>query len=296
MENVLVTGGAGFIGSHLVQLLLSKGHSVVVLDNLASGSLDNLQGMARFVKGDIRNPDALTPHFKGIDWVFHLAALTSISESIERPREYFETNVTGTFNVLEAAKKAGVKRFVYAASSSCYGMAQEYPTSESAPISLLSGYALTKYLGETLVLHEAAVPAVSLRLFNVFGPRSRGKQDYDPVFGIFLTQKLHGKPLTIIGDGTQTRDFVYVSDVAEAFYLAAKSDVRGEFMNVGSADEQSINRLAELLGGPVCYLPKRSFEADRSLAGVKKIKEKLQWEAKTSFEEGVRLLLRAVLK
>ena len=297
----IVTGGAGFIGSHLVDLLLSKGHTVLAIDNLSGGWMKNLAEAAKhpqfeFVQADIRDPKALEGLFDGADWVFHLAALADIVPSIEKPRDYFETNVDGTFNVLEAAKKANVKRFLYAASSSCYGIPTAYPTPENAPASPQYPYALTKYLGEQLVLHWAQVyklPALSLRLFNVYGPRSRTTGVYGAVFGVFLAQKLHGKPFTVVGDGKQTRDFTYVSDVADAFYIAAQSNLVNDFMNVGSSGHYSVNRLVELLGGSITYIPKRPGEPECTFADVKNIRKKLGWTAKVSFEEGVgRLLAR----
>jgi UDP-glucose 4-epimerase len=295
----LVTGGAGFIGSHLVDLLLAKGHSVIVVDNLCGGWMRNLAQAEknkafRFVQGDIRDKEVLNGLFDGVDWVFHLAALADIVPSIEKPQDYFETNVDGTFNVLQEAKKAGVKRFLYAASSSCYGIPDQYPTPETAPPSPQYPYALTKYLGEQLVLHWAQVyklPALSLRLFNVYGPRSRTTGVYGAVFGVFLAQKLHGKPFTVVGDGKQTRDFTFVTDVVEAFYAAAQSDVSNDFMNVGSSGHYSVNRLVELLGGPVIYIPKRPGEPECTFAHVKKINEKLHWNARISFEEGVKQLV-----
>lgn len=298
----LITGGAGFIGSHLTDLLLSQGHSVLVFDNLCGGWMKNLREAEknphfRFVKGDIRDPQALKGLFDGVDWVFHLAALADIVPSIEKPRAYFETNVDGTFNVLEAAHAAGVKRFLYAASSSCYGIAQQYPTPETAPAAPQYPYALTKYLGEQLVLHWAQVykfPALSLRLFNVFGPRSRTTGVYGAVFGVFLAQKLHGKPFTVVGDGRQTRDFTYVGDVADAFYTAAQSNLSNDYLNVGSSGHYSVNRLVELLGGPITYIPKRPGEPDCTFADVAKIAQKLNWKAKTSFEEGVRRILARI--
>jgi UDP-glucose 4-epimerase len=298
----LVTGGAGFIGSHLTDLLLSKGHSVVVIDNLCGGWMKNLREAEknphfRFVHADIRDPGSLAGHFDGIDWVFHLAALADIVPSIENPRDYFETNVDGTFNVIEAAKKANVKRFLYAASSSCYGIAKEYPTPETAAPNPQYPYALTKYLGEQLVLHWAQVyrlPAVSLRLFNVFGPRSRTTGVYGAVFGVFLAQKLHNKPYTVVGDGHQTRDFTFVADVADAFYTAALSDLSNEYMNVGSSGHYSVNRLVQLLGGPVVHIPKRPGEPDCTFADVSKIHRLLGWKSKITFEEGVKQILSKI--
>lgn len=301
-ESVLITGGAGFIGSHLTDLLLAKGHKVKVLDNLCGGWMKNLRDAEKnpnfeFVHADIRDRNQLEGHFNGIDWVFHLAALADIVPSIEKPRDYFETNVDGTFNVLEASHRVKVKRFLYAASSSCYGIPHQYPTPETAPAAPQYPYALTKYLGEQLVLHWAQVyklPAVSLRLFNVFGPRSRTTGVYGAVFGVFLAQKLHGRPFTVVGDGLQTRDFTYVADVADAFYTAAQSNLSNEFMNVGSSGHYSVNRLVELLGGSVIYIPKRPGEPDCTFADVSKIKTKLNWKAKTSFEVGVRALMERI--
>lgn len=298
----LVTGGAGFIGSHLTDLLLSKGHSVTVLDNLCGGWMKNLSQaqkspLFKFVHADIRDPKTLEGHFEGIDWVFHLAALADIVPSIEKPRDYFETNVDGTFNVLEASKKANVKRFLYAASSSCYGIPSQYPTPESTPASPQYPYALTKYLGEQLVLHWAQIyklPALSLRLFNVFGPRSRTTGVYGAVFGVFLAQKLHGKPFTVVGDGKQTRDFTFVADIADAFYTAAQSNLSNDFFNVGSSGHYSVNRLVELLAGPITYIPKRPGEPDCTFADVSKIRQKLNWNSKVSFEEGVRRILEKI--
>lgn len=298
----LVTGGAGFIGSHLSDLLLLQGHEVIVLDNLSGGWMKNLAEAQKsdrfqFFQEDIRDFQAIEPYFSGIDWVFHLAALSDIVPSIERPREYFEANVDGTLNVLEASKKASVKRFIYAASSSCYGLAKEFPTPESAPANPQYPYALTKYLGEQLVLHWAQVykmPALSLRLFNVFGPRSRTTGTYGAVFGVFLAQKLHGKPLTVVGDGSQTRDFTYVSDVADAFYAAAQSSLANTFMNVGSSGHYSVNRLVSLLGGSITYIPKRPGEPDCTFADISKIQNLLGWKPKVSFEEGVRRIVERI--
>ncbi len=294
-----MTGGAGFIGSHLCERLLSDGHEVIALDNLVSGRLANFRDFERlpgfrFVQADIRDGDAIRPLFIGIDWVFHLAGLADIVPSIEQPAQYYSTNVTGTFHVLEAARAAGVRRLVYAASSSSYGIPDAYPTPESAEIRPQYPYALTKYMGEELVLHWARtykLPAVSLRLFNVYGPRSRTSGAYGAVFGVFLAQKLNDKPYTVVGDGTQTRDFTYVTDVAEAFLCAAESGLAGEAMNVGSGNHYSVNRLVELLGGPVVYIPKRPGEPGCTFADTTKIRQLLGWTPKVTFEEGVRCML-----
>jgi UDP-glucose 4-epimerase len=300
--NTLVTGGAGFIGSHLVELLLEKGNKVIVLDNLDGGWEKNFREFKdnpnfTFYKIDIRERIKIKPFFKGIDWVFHLAAKADIVPSIENPREYFETNVDGTFNVLEASMEANIKRFVYAASSSCYGIAKQYPTPENAEISPEYPYALTKYLGEQLVMHFCKVykfPAVSLRFFNVYGPRARTTGAYGAVFGVFLAQKLNNKPFTVVGDGTQSRDFTYVTDVANALFTAANSDVCGDVFNVGSSGHYTINELINLLGGDVVYIPRRPGEPDITFADISKIQKVLKWKAKISFKEGVEKLFSRI--
>lgn len=295
----LVTGGAGFIGSHLSERLLASGHEVVIVDDLSSGRLKNLDGFKSypglsFNQADIRNRGQLESYFTEVDWVFHLAGLADIVPSIEAPDLYFSTNVLGTFNVLECARAARVKRFLYAASSSSYGIPDVYPTPETAPVKAQYPYALTKHMGEELVLHWARtykIPALSLRLFNVYGPRTRTTGAYGAVFGVFLAQKIHGQPFTVVGDGCQTRDFTYVTDVAEAFICAAESDLTGDAMNVGSGDHYSVNRLVALLGGDVVRIPKRPGEPDTTFADVSKIKGLLGWTATTSFEEGVGVML-----
>ena len=295
----LVTGGAGFIGSHLCELLLSRGHKVVAVDSLACGRLSNFATFAkhpdfRFVQADIRDMEALRPAFEGIEWVFHLAGLADIVPSIEQPGNYYDTNVTGTFNVLECARGHGVKRLVYAASSSSYGIPKIYPTPETSPIKPQYPYALTKHMGEELVLHWAQtykLSALSLRLFNVYGPRSRTSGAYGAVFGVFLAQKLKGKPFTVVGDGTQTRDFTYVTDVAEAFLSAAESGLSAEAMNVGSGGHYSVNQLVKILGGDVVYIPKRPGEPDCTFADTAKIHRLLGWAPKVSLEDGVRRML-----
>ena len=296
----VVTGGAGFIGSHLVDRLVSEGRPVRVVDNLASGSLHNLdrhQGRddVEIVRVDIADATQLAGVFTGADRVFHLAALADIVPSIQHPESYFRANVDGTFNVLQQARAVGVRRFVYAASSSCYGIPDVFPTPESAEARPQYPYALTKYLGEQLVLHWAQVynlPAVSLRLFNVYGPRARTSGTYGAVFGVFLAQMLAGKPLTVVGDGSQRRDFVFVTDVVDAFLAAAASDVVGEFFNVGSRSPQSVNRLVQLLGADsVVHIPKRPGEPDCTWADVESIERRLGWRAKVDFEEGVKAML-----
>lgn len=294
----LVTGGAGFIGSHLVERLVKDGHEVVVIDNLSTGRAHNLahiqKDAIRLHQIHIAEHDAIRPLFEGIDWVFHIAALADIVPSIESPLAYYRANVTGTASVVEAARLAGVKRFLYAASSSCYGIPDVYPTPETAAIRPQYPYALTKYLGEQTVLHWAQVykmPAVALRLFNVYGPRSRTSGTYGAVFGVFLAQKLAGKPFTVVGDGTQTRDFTYVTDVVEAFVKAAHSPIDGEIMNIGSGRSASVNELVTLLGGDTVYVPKRPGEPDCTLADIAKARRLLEWQPQVTIEHGVHELI-----
>ena len=293
MTTAIVTGGAGFIGSHLVDALLAENISVRVIDNYSTGRPENLAhvaGQVELVEADFAKSGSWQKLFQDTDWVFHLGALADIVPSIQRPADYFQANVDGTFNVLEAAKNAGVKRFVYAASSSCYGIPDKYPTSEAAEISPQYPYALTKRLGEELVMHWAQLynlPAIALRLFNVYGPRSRTSGTYGAVLGVFLAQKLANKPFTVVGDGTQTRDFTYVTDVANAFLTAAQSSVCEEIFNVGSGETVSVNRLVELLGGEVTYIPKRPGEPDCTYADIAKIRRDLKWQPKIDIKQGV---------
>lgn len=296
---VVVTGGAGFIGSHLVDRLVAEGHQVTVLDNLSTGSKANLAGVTgrknlRIHTADVADHDAIHRFFEGADWVFHLAALADIVPSIERPLEYHRANVDGTVSVLEASRRAGVRRFVYTASASCYGIPRVYPTPETEPVQPQYPYALTKYLGEELALSWGRMyklPIISLRLFNVYGPRARTSGSYGAVFGVFLAQKLAGRPFTVVGDGSQTRDFTFVSDGVEALFAAARSDVKGEVLNVGSGASISINQLVRLLEGDVVHTPKRPGEPDCTWADISKIKRLLGWAPQVSFEAGVRVML-----
>ena len=298
----LVTGAAGFIGSHVVDRLLVLGHDVVGVDNLATGRRENLahlDGEDRFgfAETDVCDAPRMAELAQGVDWVFHLAGIGDIVPSIENPMAYYRANVDGTMSVLEAARHGGAKRFLYAASSTCYGLAEQVPTPESHPIRLEYPYALTKYLGEEMVLHWGQVyglPVASLRLFNVFGPRSRTTGAYGAIFGVFLAQKLAGKPFTVVGDGEQTRDFTYIADVARAFTEVAASDVAGEALNVGSGGAYSVNRLVELLGGEVVRIPKRPGEPDCTFADISKIREMVGWAPEISFEDGVARILEHI--
>jgi UDP-glucose 4-epimerase len=290
----IVTGGAGFIGSHMVDLLLQRGYQVRVIDNLVGGREPNVaQHLAnpdfRFVPSDIRDYKPGHPLFDGADCVFHFAGIGDIVPSIEHPLDYMSTNVQGTVHMLECARHARVRKFVYAASSSCYGLATT-PTREDHPIAPQYPYALSKFQGEQAVFHWQQVyrlPVNSIRIFNAYGTRSRTSGAYGAVFGVFLKQKLAGKPFTVVGDGTQSRDFLYVTDVAAAFLAAGETEKTGQVWNVGAGNPQPVNRLVELLGGPVVHIPKRPGEPDCTFADISKITRDLGWKPKVSFEEGV---------
>jgi len=294
----VVTGGAGFIGSHMVDLLLEEGFRVHVIDSLVGGNLRNLEqhrNESRLAVDtqDIRSLDAGSPLFSGAELVFHFAGIGDIVPSIERPVDYMATNLMGTVQVLEAARRAGVKKLVYAASSSCYGLAP-VPTPEGAPITPEYPYALSKYQGEQAAFHWHKVyglPVNSICIFNAYGTRFRTSGAYGSVFGVFLAQKANGKPFTRVGDGTQRRDWVYVTDVARAFYAAGLTGKVGERYNVGTGNPQSVNRLIELLQGEIVQLPSRPGEPDCTWADISKITRELGWQPTVRLEEGVARML-----
>ncbi len=298
---VVVTGGAGFIGSHMVDLMLERGFSVRVLDNLAGGREANLAHLKDNpdLTLDTRDMRQLQPDdslFADVQYVFHFAGIGNIVPSIEQPTEYMSSNVMGTVHMLEGARFAAVERFVYAASSSCYGLA-DTPTAEDHPTAPEYPYALSKYLGEQSVFHWHRVygqPVNSIRIFNAYGPRVRTTGVYGAVFGVFLKQKLAGEPFTVVGDGTQRRDFIFVTDVARAFLAAAETDRTGETYNIGAGDPQTINRLVELLGGDVVYVPKRPGEPDCTWADITKITAEMGWAPAVSFEDGVAQMIENI--
>lgn len=290
----VVTGGTGFIGSHMVDLLVETGFAVRVIDNMVGGRGENLAQHARgsdlvLEERDIRSyapDDAL---FKGAKYVFHFAGIGDIVPSIERPLEYMSANVQGTVHMLECARHARVGKFVYAASSSCYGLAA-VPTREDHAIAPQYPYALSKYQGEQAAFHWHQIfklPVNSVRIFNAYGTRSRTSGAYGAVFGVFLRQKLAGKPYTVVGDGTQSRDFLFVTDVAQAFLAAAESKHAGRFWNLGAGNPQSVNRLVELLGGEKIHIPRRPGEPECTWADIARITTELGWRPRVSFEEGV---------
>lgn len=297
----VVTGGAGFIGSHTVDLLLDRGFEVRVIDDFSGGHEENLAHHKNEPKLTIHNADirALQPGdkaFDGAKYVFHYAGIGDIVPSIERPIDYMDINVQGTVRVLECARAAKVEKLVYAASSSCYGLA-DTPTREDHPITPQYPYALSKYQGEQAVFHWGKVyglPVNAVCIFNAYGTRVRTTGAYGAVFGVFFRQKLAGKPYTVVGDGTQLRDFIYVTDVAAAFLAAAETKVSGERFNIGAGAPQSINHLVELIGGDVVYIPKRPGEPDITFADIGKATSVLGWKPVVSFDDGVRRMMQQI--
>lgn len=290
-KRAVVVGGAGFIGGHLTDALIEKGWNVDVIDNLVSGKREHVHKDAHLHVVDIRNYDDIFPIVNGADHVFHLAALPRVQFSIDEPRETHSVNATGMLNVLLAAKNGGVKRFVYSASSSAYGNQETLPLKEDLRPSPVSPYGLQKYIGEEYARIFAEIyglPTVSLRYFNVYGSRLDPEGPYALVIGRFLKQKKEGMPLTVTGDGEQTRDFTHVRDVVRANILAAESiNVgKGEAINIGNGRNVSMNKLAELIGGRIEYIEARK-EPRHTLADRSRAKELLGWEPTTSLEDGL---------
>ena len=303
MYRILVTGCAGFIGSHLSETLIKKGYKVVGVDNLSNGKLTNIQSFRNnknftFLKCNVGDKEKLSKTLSQVDIVYHLAALADIVPSIKNPDVYFSSNVNSTFNLVRSCEKKKIKKIIYAASSSCYGIPKKYPTSESCPIQPQYPYALTKRLGEQIIFHFGElykIPVVSLRLFNVYGPRARTSGTYGAVFGVFLAQKLANKPFTVVGDGKQTRDFTFVEDVVSAFIEVLDDRINNEIFNVGSGQTYSINSLIKLLGkNKIVNIPKRPGEPDCTFADISKILKKTKWKPKISFKDGVNKLLNSI--
>lgn len=297
----VVTGGAGFIGSHMVDLFLERGFKVRVIDNLVGGRESNLKHLANNPDltcdwSDIRDLSPDSKIFSNAKYVIHFAGIGDIVPSIEKPIDYMSTNVQGTVQILECARFAGVEKFVYAASSSCYGLAS-VPTREDHPIQPQYPYALSKYMGEQACFHWHHVyrlPVNVIRIFNAYGTRVRTTGAYGAVFGVFFKQKLSNKPYTVVGDGTQKRDFLYVTDVAKAFLAAAETKHVGQIYNLGAGNPQSVNYLVTLLGGEVVYIPKRPGEPDCTYADIRKITTELQWKPEITFEEGVKRMVAEI--
>lgn len=294
-KTYLVVGGAGFIGSNLAEKLVENNHRVIVLDNLSGGRKENIPKGARFIKADMRHTHRIAPYFNGANGVFLLAALPRVSYSIKYPARTTDNNIRGTVNVLTAAKEAGVKRVVFSSSSSIYGDGVELPAKESAVPRPMSPYALQKLMGErycALFSQIYDLETVSLRYFNVYGPKLDLHGAYALVMGVFLRQRARNKPLTITGDGSQTRDFTHVSDVVKANILAMSSRKvgQGEALNIGAGHNISINRLARMFGSQVKYIPAR-LEPHDTLADNSLARELLGWKPRVQLEDGVRDLV-----
>ncbi len=300
MIKYIITGGAGFIGSHIAEALVKQNKKIVILDNLSTGRLDNIKpflNKIKFINCDISKKGEWIKEFKGKCYIFHLAALADIVPSMQNPEKYFNSNVKGTLNLLESCRNSKVLKLLYSASSSCYGIPKKYPTKETEDINPMYPYALTKKLGEDLIIHWSKVykiPFISLRLFNVYGTRSRTSGTYGAMFGVFLAQKLSEKPFTIVGTGNQTRDFTYVSDIVNAFLKAGKSKIINEVFNVGSGQTISVNKIIKLLDGKKVYIKKRPGEPHCTYADITKIKKKLNWVPKINIKKGVNILLKDI--
>ena len=300
MSKLLITGGAGFIGSNLVDELIKLGHQVFVIDNLSLGKKEFINPRAKFYKKDIRDYKSIRSLFKGIDCVFHLAAQPRIQPSIIDPATSYDNNVLGTFNVLLAAKENKVKKFIYSASSSAYGDQKTLPLTEAMTPGPKNPYALFKYMGEEMchLFHSLyGLPTVCLRYFNVYGERQSTKGAYATVIGIFLNQKNVGKPLTIVGDGDQRRDFTYVKDVARANISAMKSKgAVGHVINIGSGQNYTVNQVAKMIDPNHVYIPFRPGEAKVTLADISKANKLLGWQPKMSAKKGLLLYYNWLLE
>lgn len=296
---VIVTGGAGFIGSHLVDELVKQDFEVHIIDNLLTGRKENINPAATFHQVDIRDLETIKPIFKNAKFVFHLAALPRVQPSIQDPQTSHDVNASGTLNVLVAARDAGVKRLIYSASSSAYGNQKVFPLKESFPASPMSPYGLQKYIGELycrLFSQIYGLETVSLRYFNVYGPRASLTGDYTLVIGRFLNQRRLGQPLTIVPDGNQSRDFTHVYDVVRANLLASQSGQvgRGEVINIGGGHDHSVNQVAKLIGGAVKFIEPR-IEPQRTLADISLAKKLLGWQPSIKLEEGIEGLKKIYL-
>lgn len=292
----LVTGAAGFIGSHLCETLIAQGHEVVGLDNLSSGSYKNLEAILHHKRFKFKRHSILTFPYEKLfpfDYVFHLAGKADLVPSIEDPLSYHQVNVEGTLGLLQIARLYPPKKFIYAASSTCYGIPASYPTHETAVLEPRHPYGLTKKIGEDYALHWGKVyqiPVTSLRLFNVYGPRARTNGTYGAMFGTFLAQMANDKPVTVVGDGSQKRDFTFVSDVVNGFIKAAEADVEGVF-NIGSGQPVSVNQIVKLLRPKeTVYIPKRPGEPDITHADITRATKFLRYRPTVDISEGVQIM------
>lgn len=298
-----VTGCAGFIGSHMTDYLLKKKHKVIGIDNFISGKKLNLENAIKnknfiFIKSDLINVHKYLNKIKKIDYVFHFAGHGELVPSIENPLEYLNNNTLITAKLLDTIyrNKLKIKKFVYAASSSCYGI-NNSKTDESSPIKIEHPYAFSKYLGEQCVFHWSKVykiPVNSIRIFNAYGPRSRTNNVYGAVIGVFLKQKISNYPLTIVGDGTQKRDFLYISDVCDAFYRVAISNHKSQIFNLGFGKAETINKLANMISSKRFFIPWRPGEPRITEANTNKIKKLTGWRPKINLETGIKIVLENI--
>jgi UDP-glucose 4-epimerase len=298
----LVTGCAGFIGSHITDFLLKKNIKVIGIDNFSSGSKKNIEHIKsskfKFYRTDIKYIDTVLKKIKKLDFVFHFAGNGELIPSIEQPKKYFENNSLNSVNLIEAIRlrKFKLKKFVYAASSTCYGI-NDNTVKENAKISLEHPYALSKYVGELSCLHWGKVfniPVISIRIFNAYGPRSRTSGVYGAVIGVFLKQKIENYPLTVVGDGNQRRDFLYIDDLCRAFYKAAVSNYKNEIFNLGFGKARTINYLADLISNKKIFISWRPGEPLKTEANISKIKTFLKWSPRVNLKNGVANILKSI--
>lgn len=297
-KRAIVTGGLGFIGSHLAELLIEKNFKVIVIDNLSTGKLSNISKDLRkkiaVHKFDLCNKNKLNQVIKKNDLVFHLASRADIVPSIEKPLLYFDSNVLSTQILLEICRQKKIKKFIYAASSSSYGIPKSFPTNENASMDPQYPYALSKWLGEELCIHwnkVYKVPVIVLRLFNVYGPRARTNGSYGAMFGVFLGQKKSNKPLTVVGTGNQKRDFTFVTDVAQGFYKASISKKKFGIFNLSSQKPIKVIDIAKKLSNKILFIPKRPGEPDITHGDSKKFRKNFNWSPMIEIDEGIKIML-----
>lgn len=296
MKKAVVVGGAGFIGSHVTDALIEEGYEVAVIDDLSAGKKEHVNEKAALHVLDMRDQAAIEPIFKDVDVVFHLAAKPRVQYSIEHPDETNNINIGGTVSVLMSAQKNNVRRVVYSASSSAYGNQETLPLTEDMKPDPLSPYGLQKYVGELYMKLFSGVyglETVSLRYFNVYGPRLDPEGQYALVIGKFLKQSKAGEPMTVYGDGENTRDYTHVKDIVNGNIRAAMSDNvgKGEVLNLGAGRQVTVNELTQLIGGSVTHLEPR-LEPKYTLADTTRAKTLLGWEPTISIEEGIAELKR----
>ncbi len=293
--NVVVTGGAGFIGSHLVERLVYSGHKVTALDNLSSGKIKNLKKIRnriKFYKIDLAKEKNLEKYFKNVDWIFHLAGVSSVTQSLIYPIRYYSNNVKSTINLLNAIKYKKVKKIVFFSTAALYGNPKKLPINEKSKIQIFNNYSLTKKICEEILEHwwrVFKINTIILRVFNVYGPRCKDDSKDGNVVGIFYKKYLQKKALPIFGNGKQTRDFIYISDVLDAIIKLAKSKVKFDIFNLGSGKQVTINKLVGIIGvQKIKYLPKNKNEIENSFASIKKLKKTIDWKPLTKIEKGIK--------